>query len=245
MLPGKKTYIAAAMTLLGFWAAYFSGEMALADAIQASVAAVLAITLRVGIASSAEPLPRSVDMKTGKILYALAPVALLLLVGCTTSPNGFPENDPRHDYDWAQTQYNKTLQNLLIMKRADEISQEDWDDTIYPLILEGDRILDQVEAAALADNATVLDVRITAFRAIYAKLVVWALVGEQGALDVGDELDERTTFGSGLSSPGDGLRGLGLGWEAAQPREPGAGQAAPQGFGSGSWPGGDQPRLAA
>ncbi len=234
MLPGKKTYIAAAMTLLGFWAAYFSGEMALADAIQASVAAILAITLRAGIAKGPNISPK-----------ALAPVALLLLVGCATSPNGFPENDPRHDYDWAQTQYNKTLQNLLIMKRADEISQEDWDDTIYPLILEGDRILDQVEAAALADNATVLDVRITAFRAIYAKLVVWALVGEQGALDVGDELDERTTFGSGLSSPGDGLRGLGLGWEAAQPREPGAGQAAPQGFGSGSWPGGDQPRLAA
>ncbi len=217
MLPGKKTYIAAVMTVLGFWAAHLSGEMELASTIQATVTAILAATLRAGVAKGPDISPK-----------LIAPAALLLVVGCQTSPSGFPQNDPRHDYDWAQTQYNKTLQNLLIMKRADDISQEDWDNTIYPLILEGDKILDQVEAAALAANATVLDVRITAFRAIYAKLVVWALVGEQGALDVGDELNALVIISGGSSNAGDGIRGPGLGREGAEPRNPGSSQAASQ-----------------
>ena len=46
ILKGKKTYVTAALTVLGSIAAYLMGEAALADTIQLVVMAVLGATVR-------------------------------------------------------------------------------------------------------------------------------------------------------------------------------------------------------
>ncbi len=49
MLKGYKTYIVAGLSVLGAIAGYLTGDLALTDAIQASITAVLAATIRSGI----------------------------------------------------------------------------------------------------------------------------------------------------------------------------------------------------
>lgn len=49
MFSGYKTYITAALTILSAIAAYLVGDVALVDAIQLVVPAILAITVRAGI----------------------------------------------------------------------------------------------------------------------------------------------------------------------------------------------------
>lgn len=58
ILSGKKTYIAAVLTVLAAWAGFLVGEpvlgqdaLTLADAVQMTVVAVLGATLRHGISS--------------------------------------------------------------------------------------------------------------------------------------------------------------------------------------------------
>lgn len=51
ILEGKKTYVAAAMGILGFVASYLVGDVTLADAAQGILTAVLGITIRAGIKS--------------------------------------------------------------------------------------------------------------------------------------------------------------------------------------------------
>ena len=53
-LPGKKTIIAAALTIAGFWGAYFSGDVTMAAAWSSTSTALMAIFLRVGIAKETE-----------------------------------------------------------------------------------------------------------------------------------------------------------------------------------------------
>ena len=48
ILPGKKTYITALGVLLGYWGAYFAGDVGLADAVQMSCVALIGIFLRAG-----------------------------------------------------------------------------------------------------------------------------------------------------------------------------------------------------
>lgn len=50
-MNGKKTYLTALAAVLTAWAAYFSGALALEEAVKATFAAVLAATLRHGITS--------------------------------------------------------------------------------------------------------------------------------------------------------------------------------------------------
>lgn len=50
LLKGKKTYIAAALTVIGAGASYLTGEATAAQAAQMAVTAVLAATLRHGMA---------------------------------------------------------------------------------------------------------------------------------------------------------------------------------------------------
>lgn len=50
MLSGYKTYITAAVAVIGAVAAYLVGDMALSDAVQLVVTAVLGATIRNGIA---------------------------------------------------------------------------------------------------------------------------------------------------------------------------------------------------
>lgn len=52
ILKGYKTYIAGTISVLGFVAGYLVGDVALADAAQGIVTAVLAMTVRNGIANS-------------------------------------------------------------------------------------------------------------------------------------------------------------------------------------------------
>lgn len=49
LLKGKKTYIAAALTVIGAGASYLTGEVTAAQAAQMAVTAVLAATLRHGM----------------------------------------------------------------------------------------------------------------------------------------------------------------------------------------------------
>lgn len=51
-LSGKKTYIAAALTIAGFWGAYLSGEADLALTIQMTTEAALVVFLRLGVAKA-------------------------------------------------------------------------------------------------------------------------------------------------------------------------------------------------
>lgn len=53
-INGWKTYIVAALTIAGFWGAYFSGAADAETTIQATIAAVLAATVRHGIKTEAE-----------------------------------------------------------------------------------------------------------------------------------------------------------------------------------------------
>ena len=50
-LQGKKTYLTAAASIIGAWAAVANGAMAFAEAVQVTVTAVLAATLRNGVAN--------------------------------------------------------------------------------------------------------------------------------------------------------------------------------------------------
>ena len=221
-LEGKKTYVAAVMAIIGFWAAWSTGDMALADAIQATVTSILAITIRHGVSTTAAK---------NVAPFMLLPL-LLVMGGCQTSPGGYTPDDTEYNYDWAQETYIGTVQNLLIAKQGGTISQEDWDSKIYPLILEGDKILDVMETAALAGDKSTLEVKLVTFRAIYQKLVIWTLTDEQGAID------ERTTGPFTFpGSPGRGDLGVSVGRQAARPQPPGASQAGTQALGRTGWRG--------
>ena len=50
-LAGYKTYIVAAMGVLGAVAGYLTGDVGLADAVQLMLTAVLGATIRAGVAS--------------------------------------------------------------------------------------------------------------------------------------------------------------------------------------------------
>ncbi len=52
-LSGKKTYLVAALAILGAIVAYANGNMDLTQAISAIVAAILACTMRAGVMKSA------------------------------------------------------------------------------------------------------------------------------------------------------------------------------------------------
>jgi len=56
MLKGKKTYVVAALAVLGAIAGYLTGDLSLSDAIQTAVTAVIGATLRAGIATETAPL---------------------------------------------------------------------------------------------------------------------------------------------------------------------------------------------
>ncbi len=49
LLAGKKTYVTSAMTILGAVAGVLTGTVAIPDAIQLGITAILAMTLRSGI----------------------------------------------------------------------------------------------------------------------------------------------------------------------------------------------------
>jgi hypothetical protein len=49
VLQGKKTYVVAAMGILGFLASYLTGDIELATAAQGILTAILGITIRHGI----------------------------------------------------------------------------------------------------------------------------------------------------------------------------------------------------
>ena len=52
MFKGYKTYIVAAVAILGAGAAYLTGDLSLAEASQAVLTAVLGATIRHGVASA-------------------------------------------------------------------------------------------------------------------------------------------------------------------------------------------------
>ena len=52
ILKGKKTYVVAALTILGAIASYLTGDVALSDAVQLVVTAALGATIRSGISNS-------------------------------------------------------------------------------------------------------------------------------------------------------------------------------------------------
>lgn len=54
MLIGYKTYVVAAVAIIGAWAAWFTGDATMEAAIKMSIEAILAITIRHGIATTAE-----------------------------------------------------------------------------------------------------------------------------------------------------------------------------------------------
>lgn len=56
MLKGKKTYVVAALAVLGAVAGYLTGDLSISDAIQTAVTAIIGATLRAGIATETAPL---------------------------------------------------------------------------------------------------------------------------------------------------------------------------------------------
>jgi len=50
-LAGRKTYVAGALSLIGTAAAYLTGDLTLADALQTAIPTLLAMTVRHGIAT--------------------------------------------------------------------------------------------------------------------------------------------------------------------------------------------------
>lgn len=55
VLKGRKTYITAAMTIIGTVASYLVGEVQLADAAQLVLTAILGITIRAGVKADTAP----------------------------------------------------------------------------------------------------------------------------------------------------------------------------------------------
>lgn len=49
VLQGKKTYVVAVMGIIGFLASYLTGDIALSDAAQGILTAVLGMTIRAGV----------------------------------------------------------------------------------------------------------------------------------------------------------------------------------------------------
>jgi len=54
MFQGKKTYIVAALAVLGAIGAYLTGDATMAEAIQLAVTAILGATIRAGVATEVE-----------------------------------------------------------------------------------------------------------------------------------------------------------------------------------------------
>lgn len=50
-LKGKKTYVVAALAVVGAVASYLTGDLALADAVQLAITAILGATVRAGVAA--------------------------------------------------------------------------------------------------------------------------------------------------------------------------------------------------
>ena len=53
ILAGKKTYVVAVMAILGFVSSYLMGDIAITDAAQGILTAVLGMTIRSGITKEA------------------------------------------------------------------------------------------------------------------------------------------------------------------------------------------------
>lgn len=107
-------------------------------------------------------------------VMALAFILPMLLMGCETSPGGYEITSARGQYDTAQETFIATTRTLVTGREAGAFDDEQWA-TITVLIVEADGILDDMEAAALAADSTVLNLHLETFRSILRRLVVWSV----------------------------------------------------------------------
>lgn len=225
MLSGYKTYITGTLAILGFIAAWLVGEADLADTIQATVTAILAMTLRHGVSSEgAKPLAPALLL------------GLVFLAGCQHSPGGYNRSDIEYGYDWAQEAYISQVGTLVALKRAGEISQQDYDKTIYPLILEGNKILDAIETATLAGDESVVNSKLVMLKAIIQRMKLWVITGGPGASDDESVNGNPTPF-TRTRSPRIGHLRPGLCWQGSSRKLLGAAEEGSRGIGQAGWRG--------
>ena len=135
-LAGKKTYLVGIMAILGAVVAWVSGEMDLPAMMAAITAAIMAMTMRAGVAKG----------EVRRVFLPFAVGSLLLIGGCTGMSNG-------QRYKIASNTYSTTLNVLSDMRDAGYMTTADRQ-TVTALRLTAGVILDKMEQDVI-DKKTV------------------------------------------------------------------------------------------
>lgn len=164
--------------------------------------------------------------KTPPVLALALLIPVLALVGCKTSPGGYDMDEPLGQYDTAQEAFIQTVRTLNVGRQTGLFDDEEWA-TIVELIQEGDQILDEMEAAASADDSSVQTLYLETFQSILRRLVVWSIRVSNEEVSYGpqDRSDPRTV---GLVRPGACDPSPQGQWPPARPEVPGGAEEAPQ-----------------
>lgn len=160
---------------------------------------------------------------TRALALLLVPV---VMVGCKSSPGGYDMDEPLGQYDTAQEAFIQTVRTLNVGRQTGLFDDEEWA-TIVELIQEGDQILDEMEAAASADDSSVQTLYLETFQSILRRLVVWSIRVSNEEVSYGpqDRSDPRTV---GLVRPGACDPSPQGQWPPARPEVPGGAEAASQ-----------------
>lgn len=166
---------------------------------------------------------------------ALLACLTLFSVGCKTSPGGFDADTPLGQYDMAQEAYIAVVSTLNTGRQAGAFDDAEWA-KINLLIQQADGILDATEAAALADDSTVLNTYLVTLRTTLNKLKVWAIQAEE-------QSDESSVsshdYPGGIVRLGYGHPGLQDQWQASRSEVSGGAKETPQGSGRAIGPDGE------
>lgn len=134
--------------------------------------------------------PANQGAEAKSLMGAMLLMPLLLLGGCDTSPGGYRMDTPKGTYDAAQETFIATVKTLNTGRRTGLFNDQEWAD-IVDQIQRGDRILDKMEQAALAEDSDIPRTVLTTFRAIMRELSVWASQVAQEQQDERESSDDR------------------------------------------------------
>jgi hypothetical protein len=98
-LQGYKTYILAALAIITAWVTFAVGDFTMAQAVEATFAAIAAMTIRSGINTAAKA--------------AILLLPCLLLLGCATTDQQQPttQKSEQKDEQWADSRINVNVTN--------------------------------------------------------------------------------------------------------------------------------------
>jgi hypothetical protein len=161
----------------------------------------------------------------GAAVVIMASMLLFFVPGCNgKSLGGFDIETPKGQYDVAQEAYIAAIRLAVTAKQSGKIDQASYDADVLPLLEEGDQLLDKMEAAALADDSTVLETYRVLLEAVNRRLLQY-VAAKEGSVSFGPSHLNPHHYGRAAS---DGMGGQGRG-PRNRPGLPGEAEAASQG----------------